>query len=316
MCYTNDDRALCRIPRSKQNIKDISSLPLVALVASPGNAALDESGAPPPRAATFPQPLACGGKGGSEQAQEEAQQRQYPSDRLVATTSTETSLRGIQGLIGLGPSTGSNVLNTLSNSSGDPALDRIFQNTSIPNIVTFYLNRENNPNYDEIIPGPLASGQLSIGTILSGLEDVQSMPKLPALTLLDTNAIGPDGSRIVTKTTIDNPDNGTEYQYHVDFDTRANFPSDATDAADSGVYTFHCSYELNVFFVFHGIEYPIHPLDVSLPAPSALQVGITGVANDMSVCVSSFVLGGPGFFNHSVGGGLNLMLSLNFRPSD
>ena len=74
-----------------------------------------------------------------------------------------------------------------------------------------------------------------MGSVLPSYEDVTKQPKLPALTdqdgiqhwqtLLDANGIiGPDGNNITTKTTINNPSEGTDNQFHVAFDTGFTFP--------------------------------------------------------------------------------------------
>jgi hypothetical protein len=139
----------------------------------------------------------------------------------------------VQGLIGLGPSSLSNVRHLVNSSAGNPPLDRIFrQNMTTPNYLTTLLSRET-----DILPGGTAPvvGQLSIGSVINSYEDIEKQPKLPALrdqfgiqhwqTLMDENGIiGPDGEKITTKTTIEDPTAGTENQYHVVFDTGFTFP--------------------------------------------------------------------------------------------
>ena len=138
-----------------------------------------------------------------------------------------------QGIIGLGPSSSSGVRKLVNSSAGNPFLDRIFrQNMSTPNFITTLLSRET-----DLLPGgsdPVV-GQLTIGSIVSDFSSITDQPKLPALTdqfgvqhwqsLLDENGIiGPDGERIETKTSIDNPDQGSANQMHVIFDTGFTFP--------------------------------------------------------------------------------------------
>ena len=150
----------------------------------------------------------------------------------IVDTEPDTEL-DIEGLIGLGPSALSSVRELLNSSDGDPPLDRIFrQNMSTPNYLTVLLSRE-----FDLSPGgtePVA-GQLTIGTTIPGYENISSQAKLPALrdqfyvqhwqTLLDENGIrGPDGERIETVTTIENPTEGTDNQLHVVFDTGFTYP--------------------------------------------------------------------------------------------
>lgn len=157
---------------------------------------------------------------------------------LVNVITTEDS-PGTQGIIGLGPSAESKVLsgiessNSNSNVNGAPPLDRIFQqNTSTPNFLTVLLSRNSDSDAGGTAP---QTGQLSVGSVIPGYEGVTSQPKLPALkdqyniqhweTLLDPNGIiGPDGNNITTKTSIQNPSQGTENQFHVAFDTGFTFP--------------------------------------------------------------------------------------------
>src|ERR1700730_4828531 len=110
------------------------------------------------------------------------------------------------GLIGLGPSLGSEVLKAVANSSGDPPLDRIFrQNTSIPNYMTVALNRPHDTTED-------FTGQMTISEILPDFQNISSQTKVPVTILesriasdqhfsilLDSDGIiGPDGNAIKT----------------------------------------------------------------------------------------------------------------------
>lgn len=131
------------------------------------------------------------------------------------------------GLIGLGPSTGSVVLNALSNSTGDPPIDRIFrQDTSIPNFISVLLNRQNGTNTSY-------TGEMTIGEVLPLFQNVSSQPKVPVTllrsslnasqhfsVLLDSDGIiGPDGKAIkITSNASDAPSHDS-HQLHVMFDT-------------------------------------------------------------------------------------------------
>ena len=86
------------------------------------------------------------------------------------------------GLIGLGPNYGSQVSEAIGTSAGDAVLDRIFrQNTSTPNYITVLLGRNNDPT------DPPA-GDLTVGEILSGYEQVTSQPKLAVSVLASSNS--------------------------------------------------------------------------------------------------------------------------------
>jgi hypothetical protein len=96
----------------------------------------------------------------------------------VQVTPSDSNPQG-SGLIGLGPSSSSNIFSALksSNVSGDPPLDRIFKmNTSTPNFMTLLLGRNNDPS--ETFPG-----DLTVGEILPGYEAISSTPQLSVTVL-------------------------------------------------------------------------------------------------------------------------------------
>jgi hypothetical protein len=115
------------------------------------------------------------------------------------------------GLIGLGPSTGSSVRQSMGNvAAGNPVLDRIFkQDLTTPNYLTVLMGRSNDPSD----PFP---GDLTVGEVLPGYEDVNNQPKLPVTQvslahkggqhwqlLLDEDGIyGPDGNPINISTVV------------------------------------------------------------------------------------------------------------------
>ncbi|KAJ8481247.1 hypothetical protein ONZ45_g15374 [Pleurotus djamor] len=115
------------------------------------------------------------------------------------------------GLIGLGPNSGSNIFKALNSSAGHAVLDRIFtQNTSTPNYLTVLLGRSEDPT--DMFPG-----DLTIGSILEGYENITSQPKLKVTDvpiwevgdqhfqlLLDKDGIiGPNGQAVKVKTAVD-----------------------------------------------------------------------------------------------------------------
>jgi hypothetical protein len=123
-----------------------------------------------------------------------------------------------QGLIGLGPSVGSNIHNALKGQpKGDTVLDRIFrQDPSTPNIFTVLLSRSNDSTQQY-------PGEITVSDIVPGLEDITSQPKLTVKTvpssqssyqhwqvLLDPNGIlGPDGQPIAVSTKVSGTQNSS-----------------------------------------------------------------------------------------------------------
>lgn len=137
----------------------------------------------------------------------------------------------LTGLIGLGPSTGSSVRAAMGSSAGDPVLDRIFrQNTSASNYITFLLGREEDPSSSDI------PGNLTIGEILPGYENITNQPKIDVSVLpsdesdeqhwqvlLDADGIlGPDGSVVDIQTVVSTTSN--KNQLTVVLDTGYSLP--------------------------------------------------------------------------------------------
>jgi hypothetical protein len=138
------------------------------------------------------------------------------------------------GLMGVGPSSGSLVLETLNSSAGDTPLDNIFrQNTSNSNFITLLLSR---PNDTE----EAYTGEMTINEVLPLFQNLSSQPKVPVsifspqlvaahaqhfAVLLDADGIiGPDGNPIpVTSNASLAPPHPSD-QSQVIFDTGDNMP--------------------------------------------------------------------------------------------
>ncbi|KAF8264653.1 aspartic peptidase domain-containing protein [Lactarius quietus] len=208
----------------------------------------------------------------------------------------------VPGMLGLGPNSGSRVLASLNyQPQGDTVLDRIFQqNVSTPNILTVLLGRSNDPAE----PYP---GNISVGEILPGYENITNEPHLPVTVdipldsadqhwqvLLDANGIiGPNGQPIQVKTIV--PGTANPNQLTAMFDTGFSFPQvpeEVSNAIYSGVpgasfqnvhnvgeiWVIPCNAEINVTFKIGGQAYPVHPLDTNSDAFST----------DGKTCVGAF----------------------------
>lgn len=124
-------------------------------------------------------------------------------ENKTVSAAADSSHSAGQGLIGLGPNSGSIVHSIINDHSGDAVVDRIFrQNTSTPNYISFLLGRSGDPT--EPFPG-----DITIGQPLEPYGNITSQPKLTVTqaeggasgqhwqTLLDKNGIiGPDGQPI------------------------------------------------------------------------------------------------------------------------
>ncbi|KAI0771200.1 acid protease [Trametes elegans] len=200
----------------------------------------------------------------------------------TSSFSVDIKSQGYEGLIGLGPNTGSVIRDKLDESSADSVLDRIFsQNTTSANYLTLLLNRE-------IGGSSTTTGQLTISELLPQYKDIANMPKLPVTkvhrltdedqhwqVLTDANGVlGPDGAPIKVDSIVPSaPDD----QLVVVFDSGFTLPQVPREMADaiygrvqgaeyneeSEIWTIPCSQNIPLTFKFGGKAYPIHPLDVS-----------------------------------------------------
>ncbi|GJJ15298.1 hypothetical protein Clacol_009574 [Clathrus columnatus] len=214
------------------------------------------------------------------------------------SSATTTGITVGDGLIGLGPSAGSNVRSAVGNPSGDPFLDNVFrQNTSTPNFVTVLLQRVGD---DE----PTINGQFTISEIVPGMENIQSQPQVPVTvvtnqetpnqhwsTLIDA-VYGPDGHLVPITSTVPGTPSG---KFVVAYDTGFTFPQVPRQLSDAiygrvqgaeydqqdGFWIIPCEQELNVTFTIGGNNFTINPLDTSVPSSA---VG----GKDPNQCIGAF----------------------------
>ena len=137
----------------------------------------------------------------------------------------------VPGILGLGPNGGSSIHASLNNQpQGDTVLDGIFrQNVSTPNILTVLLGRSDDPA--EMYPG-----DITVGEILQGLENITNQPRVPVTALpapdaanqhwqvlLDEDGIiGPNGQPIQVQSSVNSTQNRN--QLTAMFDTGFSFP--------------------------------------------------------------------------------------------
>ncbi|KAL5512740.1 hypothetical protein ACEPAG_3006 [Sanghuangporus baumii] len=225
---------------------------------------------------------------------------------LVNDTSTFTadiSSQGYKGLVGLGPNTGSLIRDKLDrdDSSGDAALDRIFQlNQTSSNYITFLLDRKNDP-------GNTVTGTFTISELVKGYENITSQPKLDIfkvheLTDRDQHwqmytdvdgVLGPDGQPIKADSIVPKAPDGQLVAVVDSGFTLPQVPRTMSDAiygrvqgaewnAENEVWTIPCDQMLNISLKFGGVTFPIHPLDAS-----SSDFGLTNSAGQ-KVCVGTF----------------------------
>ncbi|KAG9227436.1 hypothetical protein PTI98_010962 [Pleurotus ostreatus] len=235
------------------------------------------------------------------------------------------------GLIGLGPNSGSNIFRTLNSSDGHAVLDRIFlQNTSTPNFMTVLLGRSEDPV--DTFPG-----DLTIGEILPGFENITSQPKLTVTdvpiwevgdqhfqVLLDADGIiGPTGQPVKVKTAVDETKNKKQVTAIVDTGfSLSQVPRAVADAfyGDipgaqfanvSGIgrtWIVPCTEEVNITFKFAGQSYRIHPLDAALE-PSLIGIDSIRNAQGQDCCIGTFQ---PILFNLGKSPNFDMILGMSF----
>jgi hypothetical protein len=187
------------------------------------------------------------------------------------------------GILGLGPSSNSQISRTIGNSTGDPFVDRVFaQNKSTPNFISFTLGREADGNQD-------ITTQFTISEIISGHENISQQQKLPVQLIsapLRSNQhwaiavdgiTGPEGVPVSVSSIIPakRGANGSSLVAILDSGfTLPQVPSAISDAFYGRVagakfntrlnqWLIPCDQELNVSFTIGGKNYPIHPLDLT-----------------------------------------------------
>ncbi|KIK69757.1 hypothetical protein GYMLUDRAFT_34147 [Collybiopsis luxurians FD-317 M1] len=228
---------------------------------------------------------------------------------FIAASASDSNPSG-QGLIGLGPNSGSNIYSTIKSNTGASVCDRIFlQNTSTPNFITVNLGRLDDPS--QSFPG-----NITIGEILDGLDSVTSNPKLSVTTvsihdagdqhfqvLLDSDGIiGPDNQSISYTTEVDSTSNSK--QATAVFDTGfslSQVPNSVANAFYSrfsgaefvnvsnvgAVWIVPCDLEVNLTFKMGGTRYPVHPLDATLE-PSILGLDNVQNSEGKDSCIGLF----------------------------
>ncbi|KZO95753.1 acid protease [Calocera viscosa TUFC12733] len=220
------------------------------------------------------------------------------------------------GLLGLGMSSGSvlhqmyqqmltnDTTAMLAPNLGDALLDRIFQqNTSSPNFMSFTLARDT----DTTDANSVAIGNFTLSELIPGLENITSMPKLPVLTApqgdsdlqhwtITVDAIMANGAPLTLPTSVVS---GTSTgQMVAVLDSGFTFPqvppmvaqafygsipgAELSNSSGLTAWTFPCTAQVNASFMFGGMNYPIHPLDLSFDPT------IVGMSLPNNTCLGAF----------------------------
>ncbi|KAN0087502.1 Aspartic peptidase domain containing protein [Tylopilus felleus] len=202
----------------------------------------------------------------------------------ASTFSTDIHAEGYDGLIGLGPNSGSSIYKKLSGDSGNSAINRIFQQSSSSDdyYITMMLSRNGDP-------ASQIAGQFTISSIVPGFENITNQPQLSVekvykvtdkdqhwqvLTEKDVGIIGPDGQPIQYDSIAPKAPSGQSVAVLDSAYTFPQVPRSVSDAiygrvqgaqwsSSNQAWLVPCGQLINVTFNFGGISYPVHPLDVS-----------------------------------------------------
>ncbi|KAL5521820.1 hypothetical protein ACEPAF_2568 [Sanghuangporus sanghuang] len=216
---------------------------------------------------------------------------------FISAPGTNATTNNDKGLLGVGPPQLSSIFQTLSGtpyeSFGMTLLGNVFaSNSSVPQYTTFTLSRS-------FATGKTDGGVFTVGEVPSNLSTVLNAPKLNVVSddrwivLLDgivvngRNVSGGSSFEVSGQTTgqtLANLDTGTSLaQIPQDYaEVMYGSVPGAQFVRSSGIYILPCSTNLNVSFVFSGIEYPVHPIDT---------VAATRDDSGNVVCYSGFAIG-------------------------
>ena len=182
--------------------------------------------------------------------------------------------------MGIGFDAGSIIRGKVGDGAGDTPLSRVFQqNKTTQNYVSLQLDRANDPT-DTI------TGQITISELVSGNESIASQPKLYlkdafmdssnqhwAIITDNNGVLGPDGSSISVESIVPHVSGGQMVAVLDSGFTFSQVPRKMSDAiygrvqgasysTTDGIWYVPCTQYLNISFVFGGVTFPIHPLDI------------------------------------------------------
>lgn len=96
----------------------------------------------------------------------------------ASSFSSDIHQQGYDGLMGLGPNSGSQVYDKIDSDAGDSVLTSIFNsNKSSSNFISFLLDRHGDPS-------ETFTGQFTISEYIPGFENITSMPQMDVETVL------------------------------------------------------------------------------------------------------------------------------------
>ncbi|KAI0027747.1 acid protease [Vararia minispora EC-137] len=225
--------------------------------------------------------------------------------------SSDFSTAAYQGLLGLGPNTGSVIYRKVdaSDNSADSTLFRIFEGSqTTSDYITFLLNRANDAQES-------FAGEFTIAEVVPQFSNITNQPKLtikdvPTLTDADQHwavltdgwgVTGPDGNFIQIGSSVPRVDSKKLVAVLDSGFTFSQVPRDMSDAiygrvqgaiydTTNELWRLPCDQELNVTFHFGGVDFPIHPLDTSSSDIQITKAGVTYCTGTFQPITTAFSL--------------------------
>jgi hypothetical protein len=196
-------------------------------------------------------------------------------------------MKGVDGILGFGPSNSSEIVKRIPELNPNPFIYRaLAQNISAPRYISFFFSRTETANATAEDTRSLPLSQLTIGEVIPGFEQILIYPQIPVQRPPNPNTpqrwnieveaiMGPGDVMLNLTTAVQGASKliarlDTGYSF-------SQLPKIATDAIYSNItgaefdpvnfwWTVPCKTEINVTFMIQGFNYIIHPLDVSLLA--------------------------------------------------
>jgi len=213
--------------------------------------------------------------------------------------------------MGIGFDAGSVIRSKVGDGAGDTPLSRIFQqNKTTQNFISLQLDREKDPT-DSV------TGQITISELVSGYESIASQPKLYlkdafmdssnqhwAVITDNDGVIGPDGTSISVESIVPHVSGGKLVAVLDSGFTFSQVPRKVSDAiygrvqgatysTTDSIWFVPCTQYLNMSFVFGGVTFPIHPLDIvsdDLTSPTGLCRGPVSALRRLLCAIVTFLM--------------------------
>lgn len=219
---------------------------------------------------------------------------------FISAPGTNATTLNDKGLLGLGPPLLSRIFSDIhqqaSSLNGQPFLSNIFDSSSTEPFITFALSRSDDTAATG--GGVFTIGEFASNSSLSGIQNSNKIDVIADterwIVLMDGMVV--NGQKVTGNSVFAVPgQSSTQTLANIDSGTSlAQIPSAYGDAiygnvvgaqlSNDGTVIVPCDTNLNVSFIFGGVEYPIHPIDT---------VQATTDTNGNIICFGGFIISDP-----------------------